>query len=132
MPRTIGHVVRAVQAGLAKYFPQARSVIVNSDGGSTDGTTDMVNTTTIGDFRTILVSSRLEPVYTITTPYHGIPGKGSAFRTILEIADALEASACAVVDADLRSITPEWIELLVKPALERFRLCGASVPEAQI
>ncbi len=118
---TIGHVVRAVQAGLAKYFPDARSVIINSDGGSTDGTTDMVSTTTIDDLRTILVSNRSEPVfYTITTPYHGIPGKGSAFRTIIEIADALEASACAVVDADLRSITPEWIELLVKPALEDF------------
>ena len=117
---TIGHVVKAVQAGLAKYFPEARSVIVNSDGGSHGRHDGVVNTTTIGDFRTILVSNRVEPVYTITTPYHGIPGKGSAFRTILEIADALEASACAVVDADLRSITPEWIELLVKPALEDF------------
>ena len=35
--RTIGHVVRAVVAGLAKYFP-ARAVLVNSDGGSTDRT----------------------------------------------------------------------------------------------
>jgi hypothetical protein len=32
--RTIGHVVRAVSVGLAKYFPTQRSVIVNSDGGS--------------------------------------------------------------------------------------------------
>ena len=117
---TIGHVVKAVQAGLAKYFPQARSVIVNSDGGSQDGTTEMVENDDHRGCRTILVSNRVEPVYTITTPYHGIPGKGSAFRTVLEIADALEASACAVVDADLRSITPEWIELLVKPALEDF------------
>ena len=36
--RTIGHVVRAAAAGLAKYFPDRRSVIVNSDGGSKDGT----------------------------------------------------------------------------------------------
>ncbi|MGD0230523.1 MAG: glycosyl transferase family 2 [Syntrophorhabdales bacterium] len=118
--KTIGHVVRAVQAGLTKYFPEARSVIVNSDGGSTDGTMDVVNTTGIGDFRTILVSNRLEPVYKIATPYYGIAGKGSAFRTIIEIADALDASACAVVDSDLRSITPEWMELLVKPALGDF------------
>lgn len=32
--RTIGHVVQAAVAGLAKYFPEKRSVIVNSDGGS--------------------------------------------------------------------------------------------------
>src|SRR3990170_885046 len=33
--RTIGHVVRAVTAGLAKYFPGARAVLVNSDGSLT-------------------------------------------------------------------------------------------------
>ncbi len=36
--RTIGHVVRAVQAGLAKYFPDRKAVLIDSDGGSTDGT----------------------------------------------------------------------------------------------
>lgn len=118
--RTIGHVIRAVQAGLAKYFPQIRSVIVNSDGGSSDGTMEVVNSTTIEDFSTFLVSNRLELSYTIATPYCGIPGKGSAFRTIFEIADTLQARACAVVDSDLRSITPEWVELLVKPVLDGF------------
>lgn len=118
--RTIGHVVKAVHAGLAKYFPQFRSVIVNSDGGSSDGTMDVVNSTTIEDFHTLLVSDLLELQYKIATPYIGLPGKGSAFRTIFEIADALGARACAVVDSDLRSITPEWIELLIKPVLNGF------------
>ena len=27
--------------------------------------------------------------------------------------------ACAVVDADVRSISPEWIELLLRPVLEQ-------------
>jgi len=113
--RTIGHVVRAVKAGFAKYFPDKKCVLVNSDGGSTDGTMDIVQSTTIEDYKSILVTHRVEPVFKITTPYHGIPGKGSAFRTIFEIASALNAKACAVVDSDLRSITPEWIELLIKP-----------------
>jgi hypothetical protein len=30
----------------------------------------------------------------------------------------LKAKACAVVDSDLRSITPEWIELLISPILD--------------
>ena len=30
----------------------------------------------------------------------------------------MNAKACAVVDADLRSISPEWIELLLQPLLE--------------
>ncbi|MGD9577609.1 MAG: glycosyl transferase family 2, partial [Syntrophorhabdus sp.] len=45
--KTIGHVVRAVQGGFAKYFPDKKTVLVNSDGGSTDGTMDVVQSATI-------------------------------------------------------------------------------------
>lgn len=116
--RTIGHVARAAAAGLAKHFPGARGVIVNSDGGSKDGTAEAVASAEFSP-STILVAHRLSPVHKIVTPYNGIPGKGSALRTIFAIAERLKAKACAVVDADLRSITPEWIELLVGPVLHR-------------
>jgi glycosyltransferase involved in cell wall biosynthesis len=116
--RTIGHVVRAVQVGLAKYFPERKAVIVDSDGGSTDGTIEVVKNTIIEDFQSILLRHRAEPVFRMAVPYHGLPGKGSAFRAIFEIAAALNVDACVVVDADLRSITPEWIELLLKPVLQ--------------
>ncbi len=115
--RSIGHVVRAVQAGLAKYFPDRKTILVNSDGGSADGTMNVVHDTAIDDFHSILVSHHVESFSKIAIPYHGIPGKGSAFRTIFEIAKALNVKACAVVDSDLRSITPEWIELLIKPVI---------------
>lgn len=116
--RTIGHVVKAVQAGLAKYFPKHRAVLVNSDGGSTDGTMDQVQHSRIEDFTSILLHHQVEPIAKLAFPYSGIPGKGSAFRSVFEIARLLEARACAVVDSDLRSITPEWIELLLKPVLD--------------
>ncbi len=116
--RTIGHVVRAVMAGLAKYFPRAKAVLVNSDGGSKDGTQEEVKKVQIEDFKTILTSHPVHPLSKIVTPYHGIPGKGSAFRTIFEAAVSLGAKACVVVDSDLRSITPEWMELLLRPVYE--------------
>jgi hypothetical protein len=116
--KTIGHVVRAVQAGFAKYFPDKKAVLVNSDGGSTDGTMDVVQNATIDSLQSILLSHKVNPFVKIATPYHGVPGKGSAFRKIFEIADSLNVKACAVVDSDLRSITPEWIELLIKPVIE--------------
>ena len=115
--RSIGHVVRAVSAGFVKYFPEARAVIVNSDGGSKDSTPDVVAAASFEQPGTILVRHPLTPVHKIVTPYHGIPGKGSAFRTIFTIAERLRAKACAVVDSDLRSITPEWVELLLGPVL---------------
>jgi glycosyltransferase involved in cell wall biosynthesis len=115
--RTIGHVVRAVEAGLSKYFSKYKAILVNSDGGSTDGTMDVVRQATI-DPDAIFVDQKLERFRKIAIPYMGIPGKGSAFRTVFEIATALNAKACAVVDSDLRSITPEWVEMLIKPVLE--------------
>jgi len=114
--KTIGHVVRAVMAGLAKYFSGRRSVLVNSDGGSVDGTPDVVGRAVV-DYGAMLISDQQTLLQKIITPYQGIPGKGSAFRTIFEIARRLKAKACAVVDSDLRSITPEWIELLIGPVL---------------
>jgi glycosyltransferase involved in cell wall biosynthesis len=115
---TIAHVVRAVQAGVTKYFQDMTAVLVNSDGGSTDGTQEIVEQTMIEDFQPLLIPRRRDLFSKITTPYHGLPGKGSAFRTVFEIARQLQAKACAVVDSDLRSITPEWIDLLVRPVLE--------------
>jgi glycosyltransferase involved in cell wall biosynthesis len=116
--KTIGHVVKAVKAGLVKYFPERKSLIVNSDGGSHDGTPEIVKDTDIKDFEKILIRHHTSPVYKIVTPYHGIPGKGSAFRTIFHISRMLDAKVCVVVDADLRSITPEWIDLLARPIIE--------------
>ncbi|KPL17378.1 MAG: glycosyl transferase family 2 [Bacteroides sp. SM1_62] len=117
--RTIPHVVRAVNAGLAKYYPDSKCVLVNSDGGSKDGTPDLVSHTEVGNLDMILVDHPVYLVSKIVTPYHGIPGKGSAFRTIFKIARELNAKACCVVDSDLRSITPEWIELLLDPIVDK-------------
>ncbi|MEX2264044.1 MAG: cell wall biosynthesis glycosyltransferase [Bryobacteraceae bacterium] len=115
--KTIGHVVRAAQGGLAKYFPQFSSVIVNSDGGSSDGTRETVLSSQIEDAHLLMLSTPMLPVHRLSFPYHGIPGKGSAFRMIFAIAQQLGAKACCVVDSDLRSITPEWIDLLLRPVL---------------
>ena len=99
---TVGHVARTVAAGLRTHFPGASPVIVNADGGSTDGTSAVIERSTDG-------------LPTIAGAYVGPPGKGSAFRAIFEIATELGVEACAVVDSDLRSITPEWIERLISP-----------------
>lgn len=115
--RTIGHVVKAIDAGLMKYFPNKKAVIVNSDGGSVDGTPDIVRTVT-DDRAAIFLSHPVYPAHRMSIPYSGIPGKGSAFRAIFQKVFEMEAEACCVVDADLRSITPEWIELLVSPVMK--------------
>src|SRR5205807_1186559 len=99
---TIGHVATVAAEGLRRHFGDARVAIVNADGGSEDGTTDRVRASADG-------------VPAVAGRYQGRSGKGSAFRAIFEAVGLLGARACAVVDSDLRSITPEWIERLVGP-----------------
>jgi hypothetical protein len=101
---TIGHVTEAAAEGLRRNFPDMRAVIVNADGGSEDGTSDRVRASANG-------------VPTVTGRYQGKSGKGSAFRAIFEAVSLLGARACAVVDSDLRSITPEWIARLIGPVV---------------
>lgn len=116
---TIGHVVQAAEAGLRKYFHSYSSAIINSDGGSKDGTPECVLETGAQDSTLLQVVHPMYPVHKLSTPYDGIPGKGSAFRTVFLLAQKLGAKVCTVVDSDLRSITPEWIELLIRPILEK-------------
>ena len=119
---TIGHVVRAAQAGLVQYFPDLRPVLVNADAGSPDGTQRVVVETEPPDYieRILLVRprNRLARISLTYPEVDGVGGKGAALRTIFEIAGALEVQALVVVDSDLRSIVPEWIELLAGPILK--------------
>jgi hypothetical protein len=119
---TIGYVVRAAHAGLVQFFPDSRPVLVNSDAGSPDGTQRVVIETEPPDYveEILLVRprNRLQRV-TLTYPeVDGVGGKGAALHAIFEMAHALHVQALVVVDSDLRSIGPEWIELLAGPILK--------------
>ena len=103
---TIGNVVKQVSLGLHKYYPDKRSVIVVSDGGSVDDSREEARAVQVSPFQEIIV-----------TIYRGVPGKGSALRAVLELARFLKAEACVVVDSDLRSISPQWIRNLLCPIL---------------
>ncbi len=119
---TIGYVVRAAHAGLVQYFPDLKPVLVNADAGSPDGTQRVVIETEPPDYvESILLvrpTNKLDRVSLTYPEIDGIGGKGAALRTIFEMAAALEVQALVVVDSDLRSILPEWIELLAGPILK--------------
>ncbi len=105
--KTIAHVVKMASEGMVKYFSDLKPVLVNSDGGSTDRTREVVLKTEVP-----------RSVKKIITPYMGTSGKGTAFQAIFEIADRLKAKVVIVVDSDLRSISPEWIQMLGEPILK--------------
>jgi len=113
--RTVGPVVQAVRAGLLKYFPRARAVIINADGGSRDGTQDLVRAASISDLNFSSDVHALRTLHSISTQYEGGPANGIALHAILAAADLLRAQACAVVSPESTTLEPEWIERLLRP-----------------
>jgi glucosylglycerate synthase len=103
---TASYVLSQVTKGLDTYFPNLRSVIFVSDGNSRDDTLRSV--------KKVYLPSEVKLIPAI---YMGFPGKGSAVRAIFEAASTLKVKSVALVDSDLRSITPEWMQLLITPTM---------------
>lgn len=115
---TVGQVVQTIRAGLLKYFPRERAVIVNADGGSRDQTPDLVRGASINDLRHSTDLNALRTLHSISAEYAGGPATGTALRTILASAELLRVSACAVVSPESTTIEPEWIERLLRPVYQ--------------
>jgi hypothetical protein len=116
---TIRPVIKAVHQTFSRYFPRDRTVLINSDGGSDDGTPNVVRNASADDTETLTVSHSLRTVHRISTPYHGVPGKGNALRQIMAAADLTQARAVAVINADVTGITPESIAALIRPVRDQ-------------
>ena len=115
---TVGQVVQTIRAGLLKYFPRERAVIVNADGGSRDQTCELVRGASINDLQHSTDLNALRTLHSISAEYSGGPATGTALRTILASAELLRVSACAVVSPESTTIEPEWIERLLRPVYQ--------------
>ena len=122
--KTIEPVIQAIQAGILKCFPRERVVIINADGGSQDGTPELVVGASIDDVKRddprdeLRKGSKvyaLRTLHCISTQYARSPEPGTALRTILAAADLLRARACVVVSPDSTTIEPDWLQRLVRP-----------------
>ncbi len=94
--------------GLTKYFSDKSSVIINCDNNSPDNTKQAFLDT----------PTEIPKIYLSTEP--GVKGKGNNFKNLFQKVVELKADAVVVVDADLKSITPEWIKHLGEPLFNDF------------
>jgi glycosyltransferase involved in cell wall biosynthesis len=105
---SISYPVFQVSEGLFRYFPDKTTVIINCDNNSPDNTK-----------KTFLEApAKVPKIYISTEP--GVKGKGNNFRNLFQKVVDLEAKAIIVVDADVKSITPEWIKHLADPLYNGF------------
>jgi glycosyltransferase involved in cell wall biosynthesis len=104
----ISYPLMQADKGLKKYFSNKTSVIINCDNNSPDDTKQaFLNTQTDAP-----------KIYLSTPP--GVKGKGNNFKNLFQKVVELKAKAVVVVDADLKSVTPEWIKHLGEPLFEGF------------
>jgi hypothetical protein len=114
---SVGPVVRAAHVAFNRELARERTALVNVDGGSADGTPDIVRDASIVERETLVASQSLRTRHRISGPYHGVPGKAAALRTVFAAADLLQARAVVVLDPEIASVTPESVAALARPAL---------------
>ena len=113
--KTVGSVVHTIRSCILRGFPRERAVIINADGGSRDGTPELVTGVSIDDARPASNLNALRTLHSISTKYDGNPGSGVALRTILAAAELLRAKACIVMSPESAHLQPEWISNLLRP-----------------
>ena len=100
---SIAYPTEQASLGLLKYYGDKKCVILNCDNHSPDGTE-----------KVFLGTETEVPKIYITTP-PDTPGKGYNFENMFRKVMELGARVLVCVDADLLSITPEWIKYFVDP-----------------
>jgi hypothetical protein len=113
--KTVGSIVQAIQSDILRFFPRERAVIINADGGSRDGTPELVTGVSIDDIRPASSLNALRTLHSISTRYATSPDSGVALRTILSAAELLRAKACVVMSAESANIESEWLAKLLRP-----------------
>ena len=111
---TVKAVAAAAAAGLAQHFAGTRAVVIDADAGSSDGTVEALEAAGLP-----VVVTRFEPPAgeRAAVPFHGVPGRGEGLRAAFTAARDLKARACVVLEADVASMSPDWIRDLAGPIL---------------
>jgi len=112
---TIAAAVFAAEESFQRAFPRDRAVIVNVDGGSSDGTP--------GAFldAKLQQNSQGRGLTSLRTGHKvvarcGTASQGAMFRTIAATAELVRAKACAVVSPASPGLSPDWVGNLLQPA----------------
>ncbi len=103
---SIGFVAQQASQGLQRY-PDQQTALINADNFSQDGTSQQFLQVDSGP---------VHKTYLSTPP--GVKGKGNNFLNLFRYLEGHDPKAVVVVDADLRSIRPDWISSLAEPVLK--------------
>jgi glycosyltransferase involved in cell wall biosynthesis len=112
---TLDGVLAAVTGALAGPLAGHRVALVVADAGSSDATRERAAAAPLP----VVVFEHEAPAgERVAVPFHGVPGRGAALRTTFAAAQRLRARVLVVLEADVVSATPAWLERLAGPVLD--------------
>ena len=117
---TVKPVIEAVLAGLRQVCPDASVLLVNQDAGSQDGTPELVKGAVEGRMSVALLHRAARTATGMESRLSGAwpSGREEAFHSFLSATKESGATACAVIDPAVRSVTPDWMTWLLSPIME--------------
>jgi glucosylglycerate synthase len=101
---TVLNVLKTINEGLYRYFPDYTKAIVISKGKSDDKTAEAIN-----------LFQPYNSIKKIVTQDICEGGKGAGIMTIFEIAHEAEAKCVVLMDGDLLSIKHGWVHSIANP-----------------
>lgn len=113
---TLPGLLAATGRGLAEHVPAMPVAYVVADAGSSDGTRDLFASAAVPS---VVITHEAPLAERVAVPFHGVPGRGSALRAALGAAQRLGARVVLIVEADLISFAPDWIDRLTAPVRDQ-------------
>ena len=101
---TILNVLKTINEGLYRYFPDYKKAIVVCEGGSSDKTLEAIS-----------LFQPYNSIKKIVTHDICDGGKGAGVMTIFEIAHETQAKCVVLMDGDLLSIKNGWVHSIANP-----------------
>lgn len=103
---TVLNVLNVINEGLYRYFPDYKKAIVITCAKSIDKTNE-----------TIELFQPYSSIKKIVTKDISDSGKGAGVMTIFEIAHETNAKCIVLIDGDLLSVKPGWIQTIANPII---------------
>jgi hypothetical protein len=112
---TVVDVARAIHVCFTRDLPRLRTVMINSDAGSTDGTPELIRDASFLEGEMVQTSHSLRTLHRVVTPYHGLPGKNTALQALIAAAELTQANTLVVIDPAGPATSAERVTELIMP-----------------
>lgn len=114
----VSQVIDAISLGLAKYFPELKSVIIKRKDDDDKKEEIFLNKDPYENRELNFIYNPFIPIHRILMEKENSRNRTDFIQSVYKIGDILDCDACIILSGNLDTIGPEWIELLLTPIIK--------------